>query len=135
MSGVSNLADERYVLLTSFRKDGSAVATPVWIAPIGADELCFTTAGGAGKVKRIRRDGRVTLQPCSMRGEPKPGSAVVDGVARVVEGPDFAPVERAILRKYGWQYRAVVASGWISQKIRRRSVADAGIVISSSNDG
>jgi len=129
MSRVADLGRERYVLLTTFRKDGSAVATPVWIAPLGADELCFTTAGNAGKVKRVRRDARVTLQPCSMRGEPTAGTAVIDGTARVVEGADFAPVEIAIRRKYGWQYRAVVASGWVTEKLRRRSVADAGIVI------
>ncbi len=55
------IADQRYVLLTTFRKDGSPVRTPVWIAPLSDNEVCFTTSGGAGKVKRINRTARVTL--------------------------------------------------------------------------
>lgn len=124
------LSDERYVLVTSNRRDGSSVGTAVWIAPLGPDEVCFTTSGSAGKVKRIRRDGRVTVQPCDVRGRPRPGSAVVSATARVVTGDDFAPVERAIARKYGIQYRLVVLSGRLSGLFRRSSVADAGIVIS-----
>lgn len=127
--GDRSLSDERYVLVTSYRRDGSAVGTAVWIAPLGANEACFTTSGGAGKVKRIRRDGRVTVQPCDVRGRPRPSSAVVTATARVVTGDDFAPVERAIARKYGIQYRLVVWSGRLSGLFRRSSVADAGIII------
>lgn len=123
------LADERYVLVTSFRRDGSPVGTAVWIAPLGTNEVCFTTSGEAGKVKRIRRDGRVTVQPSDVRGRPRPGSSVVTATARVVTGDDFRPVERAIAAKYGLQYRLVVWSGRLSGLFKRTSVADAGIVI------
>ena len=124
-----SIADERYVLLTTFRKDGSPVSTPVWIAPLSGTEVCFTTSGGAGKVKRINRTPRVTLQACDMRGRLQPNSAVVSGSARVVTGSDFALVEKAVAKKYGIQYRLVVWSGVLTSVFKRTKTADAGIVI------
>ncbi|MBU3689478.1 MAG: hypothetical protein B7C54_05155 [Acidimicrobiales bacterium mtb01] len=124
-----SIADERYVLLTTFRKDGSPVRTPVWIAPLSGGEACFTTSGDAGKVKRINRTPRVTLQPCDMRGRIKAGGTPSEGTARVVTGPDFAPVEKAVAKKYGIQYRLVVWSGTLTSFFKRTKTADAGIVI------
>ncbi|MEY3493533.1 MAG: hypothetical protein RL413_951 [Actinomycetota bacterium] len=123
------IADERYVLLTTFRKDGSPVSTPVWIAPLTGRDVCFTTSGDAGKVKRIHRTPRVTLQPCDMRGRTKPGGTPIEGAARVVTGTDFAPVEKAVAKKYGIQYRLVVWSGALTSVFKRTKTADAGIVI------
>lgn len=131
---VRSLAAEKYVSFVSFRGNGTPVATPVWIAPYGADELCFTTAGDAVKVKRVRADERVTIQPCDLRGRLRPGSVPIDGRARIVEGPDFRSVEAAVARKYGLQYRLVVWSGSIRDVIRRRRTADCGVIVNISFD-
>ena len=61
MTELDRLAAEKYVLLTTFRKDGRAVPTPVWAVRDG-DALAVWTVSDAGKVKRIRRDGRVTVE-------------------------------------------------------------------------
>ncbi len=61
------LPTSRYVSLTTFRRTGDAVATPVWAAPDGADLVVWTRAD-SGKVKRLRHTSRVTVAPCDVRG-------------------------------------------------------------------
>ena len=96
------LARTPYVLLTTFRKDGRAVPTPVWAAP-GAGplpgELLVWTNPSAGKVKRIRRDGHVLVQPCDRRG--RPWGRDVPATARVLEGSDVDAVLDAVRDAYG----------------------------------
>lgn len=97
----------RYVSLTTFRRSGVRVATPVWIAPAG-DALVVTTQASTGKVKRLRHDPRVELAECDMRGRVRRGAPVVRGTAELVHDAALqAPLLDAIRRKYGWQYRAV----------------------------
>ncbi|WP_189044537.1 PPOX class F420-dependent oxidoreductase [Micromonospora sonchi] len=74
MTTLEDLAAEKYLLLTTFRKDGRAVPTPVWAVRDG-DALAVWSAADAGKVKRIRRSGEVTVAPCDVRGRPH-GEAV-----------------------------------------------------------
>ena len=81
-----SISDEKYVLITTFRKNGDAVSSPVWIAPLADGTAGFTTEDGSGKVKRIRNNPRVTLQPCSVKGTVKHGSAVVEASAAVLLG-------------------------------------------------
>lgn len=129
---IRQLAEERYVSFVSFRRNGTPVATPVWIASYGRDELCFTTAGDAAKVRRLANDPRATIQPCDVRGRLKSGTTAIDVTARVVTGPEFAAVEAAVARKYGIQYRLVVWSGSIRERFRRQKTADCGVVMNIS---
>ncbi|MFD1720026.1 PPOX class F420-dependent oxidoreductase [Amnibacterium endophyticum] len=99
----------RYVALTTYRRSGAAVTTPVWVAPAG-DALVVMTGGSTGKAKRLRRDPRVRLQECSMRGRVRPGAPVAQGEARlVVDADEQRPLLRALGAKYGWQLRLVEA--------------------------
>ncbi|WP_370063376.1 PPOX class F420-dependent oxidoreductase [Mycobacterium sp. MAA66] len=88
-----------YVSFTSYRKDGSAISTPVWIAP-GEGKLYFFSEVGSHKVKRIRRNSAVTLQPCDIRGNIVAGSPIVDGTARVLGFEDAGRVRKIMNRKY-----------------------------------
>ncbi|WP_410643037.1 PPOX class F420-dependent oxidoreductase [Amycolatopsis sp. lyj-346] len=98
-SETDRLAAERYVVLTTFRRDGRAVPTPIWVA--GADgELLLTSVRVAGKVKRIRNDGRVEVQACDVRGK-KTHGAKVSGQARLLDDAGTEQARRAIARKYG----------------------------------
>src|SRR3954464_1267787 len=63
------LGEGKYLLLTTFRKDGRAVPTPVWVVRDG-ERLVAWSAMDSGKVKRIRRDGAVEVGPCDVRGRP-----------------------------------------------------------------
>jgi len=96
------LARSGYILLTTFRKDGTPVPTPVWSVPID-DELWVWTAPDAGKVKRIRRNGEIRVVPCSMRGRPR--GVPVPGHAELVDRSDALRVMAALVAKYGWVAR------------------------------
>ena len=100
-AALSALADERFVSLTTYRRSGDAVSTPVWIARDG-DDLIVTTPKESGKVKRLRNDSRVQLRPCSRTGSVKEGSVAVDAHA-VIDDDDRS---RALLtRVFGGKYR------------------------------
>ena len=92
------LAASRYVSITTFRGDGTPVATPVWVARDG-DTLLVVTGAESGKVRRIRANASVTLAPCDVRGrvhgEPLAGRAVA------LDASETRRVTRAIRRRYG----------------------------------
>ncbi len=96
------LAGQQYMSLTTFRKNGDAVPTPVWFAQVG-DRLVVTTDPNSGKVKRIRNNDRVTVAPCKMNGEVT-GDAV-EASARVLTPEEGAAADKALSKKYGLQKR------------------------------
>ena len=102
LSTIDALAAEPFVSLTTFRRNGTPVATPVWIARDGGTLVVYTLED-SGKVKRLRRDPRVELRPCNRRGVVSPGTAPVPGVAEVVTRS--AQHVDALRRKYGLQHR------------------------------
>ncbi|MFF4871176.1 PPOX class F420-dependent oxidoreductase [Streptomyces sp. NPDC090109] len=93
----------RYVSLTTFRKNGTGVATPVWYAVDGS-ELYAWTRTDSWKVKRLRNDPRVEAAVCDVRGNVPEGAARVTGEARLVTGEELRRVRRLLLRKYTWQF-------------------------------
>ena len=98
------LAGRRYVRLSTFRKSGAAVPTPVWFARLG-ENLYVVTGHNTGKVKRIRNNPGVALAPSDFRGRPKgPDMRAVAGLTDEKRG---GPADRALRGKYGWQYRVV----------------------------
>jgi PPOX class probable F420-dependent enzyme len=100
MSTLTALGDERFVSLTTFRRTGRPVATPVWVARDG-DDLIVTTPEGSGKVKRLRHTARVELRPCGRSGKVDDDAPVVTGHA-TIEPTDRPDVFRS---KYGLEYR------------------------------
>jgi uncharacterized protein len=98
-SEYDRLSGEKYVLLTTYRRSGDAVATPIWV--VGEDgELVMWTERRSGKVKRLRRDPAVLVQACDVRGRRTHGAAVA-GKARVLDDAGSDRVRRAIAGKYG----------------------------------
>jgi uncharacterized protein len=104
---VSALGEERFVSLTTFKRDGTAVAAPMWIGRDG-DHLFFWTPADSWKAKRAKNNPRVAMVPCSRRGKVSDGAQAVDGTAEVIT--DQATVERlagVIRRKYGIEFYIV----------------------------
>jgi PPOX class probable F420-dependent enzyme len=95
---LARLANSKYLLLTTFRKDGTGVSTPVWVGQDG-DALVFWSAVDTGKVRRLRRDDRVELAECDFHG--KPSGASVKATAETLSSDDAARVRRMLARKYG----------------------------------
>ena len=91
----------RFVSLSTFRKTGVAVSTPVWIAAEG-DDLLVTTPSGSGKLKRLRNNPRVEMQPCSRMGKVAGGAPVVTGTATIES--ETPALEAIFKKKYGVEY-------------------------------
>ena len=87
----------KYLSLTSFRRDGSAVETPVWFVAENGHLLVETDADSY-KVKRIRRDAHVRIAACDargrLRGEP------VDAETRILPNSERERVEQLLAHKY-----------------------------------
>ncbi|MGJ7417016.1 PPOX class F420-dependent oxidoreductase [Streptomyces cinereoruber] len=105
---IGELAAGKYLLLTTFRRDGRAVPTPVWVMRDGRT-LAVWSAADAGKVKRIRNDGRVTVGPCDWRGRPLGVST--PGFAEVLTPDASAHFTVLMKRKYGLAARAGLLAG------------------------
>src|SRR2546426_4135284 len=96
-SEVERLTGGKYVLVTTFRKSGAPVATPVWVVRDG-DQVVVWTPVGTGKVKRIRNNGSVELAECDFRGNPS--GAMVKGTARILDEDGSERARRLIKKKY-----------------------------------
>jgi uncharacterized protein len=99
MTVVDEITRSKYVSLTTYRKDGTPVATPVWHAGSGS-ELFIVSDADAWKVKRIRRDSRVIVTVCSIRGTIAPGAASAEGTARLLDDAGTEAGRALIARKY-----------------------------------
>ncbi|GLV57977.1 PPOX class F420-dependent oxidoreductase [Dictyobacter sp. S3.2.2.5] len=102
------LAREGFIQLTTFRKSGQRVPTPVWFA-LEQGKLYVTTVKGAAKVKRIRNNGQVRLAPCNRRGVVQGPEA--EGQARELPVEEQHIGKEALVRKYGMMYRIFMGIG------------------------
>ncbi|WP_369133147.1 PPOX class F420-dependent oxidoreductase [Modestobacter sp. I12A-02662] len=105
------LPTSEYVSLTTFRRTGEPVATPVWAAPDGADRLVWTRAD-SGKVKRLRHTSRVTVAPCDVRGRLL--GPAVEAVARFVPEEEWPRALATLRRRYGLRFQVglVASRAW-----------------------
>jgi uncharacterized protein len=96
----AGLRDQKYALLVTFRKDGTAVPTPVWFALLDDHHFVTHTEERTAKVRRIRHDPRARVFPCDPRGKPLgPG---VDAAARILSTQEESErAEAALDRRYG----------------------------------
>jgi PPOX class probable F420-dependent enzyme len=116
------LGGETYVNLSTFRRTGKEVWTPVWIAPDGARLVVYTNAR-SGKVKRIRNGGRVRLAPCDVRGGLR--GDWVDGQARMLDDPaERDAALDAVVRKYGWQMRLALLTSRLTGRFADRAAIE-----------
>jgi len=120
---LSSLARERHISLTTFKRDGTAVATPVWVVSDDGRRLLVWSGAQTWKVKRIRRDPNVRVTPCDAKGKVQGDS--IDGTARLL-GPTAGPLVQELLRKkYGLLKRALDAFNGFVRLLARRPKVDA----------
>ena len=107
---VGQFAKAKYFSLETFRKTGVGVRTPVWFAldpaspsPAGVTTFYVYTAPDSGKVKRIRNNPRVRINPCTMRGDLR--GAWVDAQARICNSDESAKGQSLLVEKYGLMKR------------------------------
>jgi PPOX class probable F420-dependent enzyme len=99
MTVVDEIGRSSYISLTTYRKDGTGVATPVWHVRNG-DELFVVSNADAWKVKRLRNNSHVMVTVCDVRGRIAPGAPSAEGTARLVDGADAQTGRTLLARKY-----------------------------------
>jgi uncharacterized protein len=113
----------RYLSVTSFKRDGTGVSTPVWFVSDGSRLFALTNLNSA-KVRRMRRNPRVLVASC--RADGKLRSEPVAARAEVLTATaELEPVQKLLIERYKLSYRLVM---WIYRLGRRlrghASVAD-----------
>ncbi|MFJ1790264.1 PPOX class F420-dependent oxidoreductase [Kitasatospora griseola] len=119
---LDRLAAGKYLLITSYRKDGSGVPTPVWMVRDG-DSLGVWTVADSWKVKRIRRRPDVLVGPCDVRGNPT-GEAV-PATATVADAATTEHYRRLLARKYGLLGRLTL----LGSRLRRGREGTVGLTV------
>ncbi|MEM7405129.1 MAG: PPOX class F420-dependent oxidoreductase [Pseudomonadota bacterium] len=113
---IAAIEASRYLSLTTFRRTGAAVPTPVWFARLHDGWFAFS-AGTAGKIKRLRHTSRVLVAPCSARG--RIYGETVETRAELIDDTAAAELAYAALRaRYGWQMTLL---DWLSSLSGRRA--------------
>lgn len=102
-TGGPAIADEKFMSLTTFRRSGDRVSSPVWVVGLQDGRIGFWTAMGTGKTKRLKNDPRVEVRPCDRRGHVSEGAPRYAGTAALVQsGGAFTEVQGRVRAKYGF---------------------------------
>ena len=125
---IETLGAGKYLSLTTYRKDGTPVATPVWLVRDG-QTLRVITQADSGKAKRIRANSQVLLAPCDARGNLK-GDAVA-GTATLQDASDTARTAALVENRYGLLGKLLM---WRSRRAARKPGAAGPVGISISVD-
>jgi len=96
--GLSLLEGRRYCTIVTFRQSGEPIATPVWFG-LGERRLYFRSLAGAAKLRRVARDSKVLVAPCTARGRPL--GPPFAGRARILSATEATEAEHRIQANYG----------------------------------
>jgi len=102
---LSELKAARYARLRTYRRDGTVVDTPIWF-DVQADSVIFRTKIGP-KTKRLSARPDVELAACDFRGRVRGDATTFAGRATIVSDAEAAEANRALHRRYGWQWNVV----------------------------
>jgi len=97
---------QKYMSLTTFRKNGIAVPTPIWFGEAN-DKLYVMTRPESGKCKRLRNNPKVRVAPCTITG--KVTGPEFEGAARFLPSEDWPGARKTITQKY-WIARLSLTS-------------------------
>ena len=125
MSVVDEFGRSKYISLTTYRKDGTGVATPVWHVVDGGELLVITPAE-SWKIKRIRKNSDVVVTVCNFRGQVAPDAPSARGTARLLDEAGTEAGRQLLADKY-------FTSRWgnrFAKFFRLRRPPMAGIVVS-----
>jgi PPOX class probable F420-dependent enzyme len=116
----------KYLSLTSHKRDGTAVATPVWFVEDGG-RLLVLTGADSWKVKRIRRDPQVTVAPCSASGKPR--GEPVPALAEILPESAIPRIEELMGAKYRMDRIFILPIYRLVRRLRGRPESRQGAAI------
>jgi PPOX class probable F420-dependent enzyme len=125
------LADEKYIRVTTFKKDGTEVSTPTWVVALDGGKIGFYTSSTSGKAKRLKNNPNVVVQPCDGRGRARQGTSPVKGTAAVVSGPERDAIYEKVVAKYGFMTKLTRFFAKVGGALKRKDqpYADRGVVV------
>jgi uncharacterized protein len=97
----SEFTGQKYLNLTSFRKSGTGIPTPLWFAEENG-KLYIMTRSDSGKYKRIRNNPEVRIAPCTMRG--RITGPELPARVRILQSEDWPHARKLLAHKY-WLMR------------------------------
>lgn len=124
---IEPLDDAEYLLLTTTRRDGTPVGTPVWFQG-SHGRYVIVTGATSGKVKRIRNNPRCQVAVCNSRGAVLPGAAILAATARILDGADADAGAARVKKKYGLKWKAFMAGQEAWRKIRKNEPEPEAVV-------
>jgi PPOX class probable F420-dependent enzyme len=110
----------QYVALTTFRRDGTPVTTPVWAAAEGNSLYIFSNPN-AGKVKRLRNSSRAAVAPCTATGTITGSSLPAE--ALILPSDQMPMVWALLIKKYGVPARLFAAYDRVRGLLRMKPSA------------
>ena len=119
------LEDEQYVSLTTFRRNGTPVATAVWFALDGGKLYVYSNLN-AGKMKRVRATGKVEIAPCTVKG--KITGQVLSGTAVALDSSRGDYVHGLLNRKYTWKKKLIEFGGALPVLLHVRKKSPDGFI-------
>ena len=121
-------AKTKYVALTTYRRNGSAATTPVWIVPF-LDGYACTTEAKSFKVGRIRERAAVSIVPSTFKGKALPGHSSLPCDARIASPEEYLAIEKLVRRKYWFLWHvAILPSEWWQRVRRGVEVENVGLI-------
>jgi PPOX class probable F420-dependent enzyme len=125
------LSDEKYIRVTTFKKDGTEVSTPTWVVALEGEKIGFYTSSASGKAKRLKNNPNVIVQPSDGRGRVRSGTSPVNGTAVVVDGPARDAIYEKVVAKYGFMTKVTRLLAKLGGFVKRKKqpYADRGVVI------
>ena len=128
------LSSEKYIRVTTFKKDGMEVSTPTWVVALDDGKMGFYTSSTSGKVKRLKNNPKVVVQASDARGRVKPGTTPLNGTAVVVTGTERDAIYDKVVAKYGFMTKLTrflaKVGGFVKRK--KQPYADRGVVVTLS---
>jgi PPOX class probable F420-dependent enzyme len=119
-----SIAEEKYVAVSTTKRNGDTVSTPVWIVELPDGVIGFITDADSAKVKRIANFPEVTIQPCDSRGRVRAGTEPLSATASVVRGADVEPFGAALRAKYGLMVPLIDAGYTARNLVARRPASE-----------
>lgn len=104
---LNNFTEAEYINLITYKRDKSSVTTPVWVAAF-SNSLVVTTSLNAGKVKRVRNNGKATIYITNQNGSKKLSESL-DLKATLIEDLDLKKQATDLIRKkYGMMAKMIM---------------------------
>lgn len=124
---IDELAAGNYISLATFKRDGTRVATPVWVTRDG-EHLYVITDTDSGKAKRLRNSSTAEIAPCDIRGHTS--ADPVAATAILLDDPGTTKVLGLVDKKYGLQAKVFGLMGSPGRLVGRGDEKRVGIQIS-----